>query len=169
MPKKFTREIVDYEAIYQYERYMIPIRALCPGIDRRFTWDGANGQHKVPIDWLMHYASAFHFSDAEIWAARTTASMPTASGVYFLFDGEECIYIGETNSFCHRALQHKRNLVRWTSHAYFEAPKMHAPEVEAYYIRRIRPAFNSSYPGLSIYSSMVEKLGLDRATQSSRL
>jgi hypothetical protein len=60
-------------------------------------------------------------------------------------------------------VQHKRNRVRWTSHVYFEAPKMHAPDIEAYYIRRISPALNGSYPSLDNYSRMVEMLGLDHA------
>lgn len=163
MPEKLMREIVDYDAIYEYERHLIPTRELCPGIDRRFNWEGANKQHRIPDDWLKHYARSFHFSDSEIWAARTTADMPTASGVYFLFRGDTCIYVGQTNGFFNRAEQHKRNGVRWTSHAYLEAPKMHAPAIEAYYIRRIRPALNSSYPALTTYSRIVEELGLDHA------
>jgi hypothetical protein len=162
MPEKIEPEIVDYEAVYQYERHLIPVRKLCPGIDRRFAWEGANSEHVVPCKWLEHYASAFHFTDVEIWASRSTAMMPTASGVYFMFDEETCIYIGQTNNFFNRAMQHKRNRMRWTSHAYFEAPKTHAPDIEAYYIRRIRPIMNSSYPALNAYSRIVEKLGLDR-------
>lgn len=164
MPEKIELEIVDYEVLYQHERHLIPVRKLCPGIDRHFAWEGANREHIVPSKWLEHYASAFHFTDAEIWAARSTLRLPTASGVYFLFDGEICIYIGQTGNFFARMMQHKRNRVRWTSHAYFEAPKMHAPDIEAYYIRRILPVMNSSYPGFQTYSRIVERLGLDSET-----
>jgi hypothetical protein len=163
MPEKTRADIEDYEALYESERYLIPVRRLCPGIDRSFAWHGANDQHKYPGDWLRYYASAFHFTDAEIWAARTTADMPSASGVYFLFDGEVCIYIGQTNNFFDRAVQHQRNRVRWTSHAYFEAPKMHAPDIEAYYIHRIKPILNSAYPSLDGYSRLIEALCLDQA------
>lgn len=161
LAEKIEAQNLDYEAIYEYERYLIPIRRLCPGIDRRFGWEGSNLHHKAPCDWLKHYAPAFHFCDAEIWAARTTADMPSASGVYFLFRGDVCIYIGQTGCLFDRAVQHKRNRLKWTSHAYFEAPKMHAPAIEAYYIRRLEPPLNSLISALTDYSSIVEELGLD--------
>lgn len=153
----------DWDAIYEYERCRQPVRQLCQDVHRHFTWQGADSQYKTPRDWLKHYASCFHFSDAEIWAARTTGSIPCAEGVYFLFDGDACIYVGQTHNFWDRFEQHKRNRMRWTSHVYMEVPKIHAPAVEAYYIRRLRPALNATSPSLSLYSNIVEKLGLDRA------
>jgi hypothetical protein len=162
MAKDFEPETIDWNALYRQERHREPVRQLCPGIDRHFQWEASNDQYKIPIDWLSHYASAFHFSDAEIWAARTTDDMPAASGVYFLFDGDECIYVGQTQCFRDRAEQHKRNEIQWTSHAYFEVPKSFAPAVEAYYIRRIAPWFNGSIPNDRTFSVIVDKLGLDR-------
>lgn len=162
MPENTEEKTVDWQALYDFERHRIPVRELCPGVQRHFQWEASNPLHKVPFKWLEHYARAFHFTDDEIWASRTTADMPPASGVYFLFNGDECVYIGETQNFPQRMEQHKRNSLPWDSHAYFEVPKFHTREVEAYYIRRIEPAFNSSYPRFACYSDIVKKLGLDR-------
>lgn len=162
MPENFEPEVIDWEALYEQERQRVPVRQLCPGIRRHFGWEASNKEHKVPIEWLKHYALAFHFSDEEIFASRTTDAMPAASGVYFLFHESTCIYVGQTKCFRDRAEQHRDNGIRWTSHAYFEVPKFHAPAVEAYYIRRIKPPLNGHYPNDKLYSSIVEKLGLDR-------
>lgn len=162
MSEKIDDEIVDWETLYQSEHYRLPVRQLCPGIHRHFAWAYSNDEYKVPMDWLTHYAPAFHFTDEEISASRTTTDMPPAEGVYFFFDGDECIYVGQTQNFSSRIEQHKRAGMRWTSHAYFEVPKFFASDVEAYYIRRIRPRLNTSYSPTRTYSSIVEKLGLDR-------
>lgn len=164
MSEKFAVESPDYEALYEYERCRAPVRELCPRVTRHFLWEGWSQEHKVPIEWLEHYARCFHFSDAEIWAARIKEEFPSACGVYFLFDDEECIYVGQTYYFSTRAEQHRANRVAWTSHSYIEVPKFHAPAVEAYYIRRLEPALNTSIPRLRTYSDIVEKLGLDRAS-----
>jgi hypothetical protein len=150
-------------ALYEQERNREPVRQISPGINRHFQWEAWNDRHKIPINWLEHYAPAFHFSDAEISSARTTDDMPAASGVYFLFNEEACIYVGQTQCFRDRAEQHKCNFVEWTSHAYIEVPKFFAPAVEAYYIRRIGPLLNTSHPADQTYSSIVENLGLDSA------
>lgn len=162
MPENTERKVEDFQALYDYERHRIPVRELCPGTRRHFQWEESNPLHKVPIKWLEHYAPAFHFSNEELWASRTTVDMPSASGVYFLFDGDECVYIGQTQNFWDRMEQHKRNRMPWTSHTYIEVPKFHAPAVEAYYIRRLMPTFNGDHPRLRTYSDMVERLGLDR-------
>lgn len=163
MAENIEQEKVDWEALYQFERTRVPVREVSPDVDRNFVWQGSDEQHPIPIEWLKHYASAFHFSDAEILAGRKTGDMPRASGVYFLFLGDQCFYIGQTGDFSARAEQHKRNGVEWTSHAYIEVPKFHAPVVEAYYIRRLKPPFNATYPPLRLYSDMVDELGLDAA------
>jgi hypothetical protein len=160
MPEKNDGQ-TDWGALYRAERNRIPERKISPGIDRHFAWEASNHLYPIPIQWLEHYAPAFHFSDAEIWCGRTIAEPPTASGVYFLFDGERCVYVGQTDHFWQRFEQHKRNRVRWDSHAYIEVPKFFAPAVEAYYIRRIEPALNTYYPALATYSDIVAKLGLD--------
>jgi hypothetical protein len=89
-----TKDEIDWEAIYEAERFRLPARGLSPGVTRRFAWEGWDKEHKIPSQWLIHHARAFHFSDAEIFAARTTREMPATAGVYFLFDGDECIYVG---------------------------------------------------------------------------
>jgi hypothetical protein len=163
MPENTEEKTIDWQALYDYERHRIPVRELCPDVQRHFQWAASNQFHKIPIKWLEHYARAFHFTDEEIWAARTTSEAPTASGVYFLFDGDECVYIGETQNFSQRMVQHMRNGMPRTSCTYFEAPKFHTPSIEAYYIRRINPVLNNLYPSLRSYSNIVERLGLDRA------
>ena len=162
MAENFEAKFIDWQAIHDFERHRVPVRELSPVVDRRFAWEGWSESHRVPIKWLEHYASAFHFHDAELLAARTSADMPRASGVYFLFDGDDCIYIGQTQNFWDRSEQHKRNGMRWTAHAYIEVPKFHAEAVEAYYIRRIQPSLNAGYPRLRTYSDIVKELGLDK-------
>jgi hypothetical protein len=161
MAENSEAKSIDWQAIYDLERHRVPVRELSPAVDRHFQWEGWSESHRVPIAWLTHYAPAFHFRDAELLAARTSVDMPRASGVYFLFDGDECIYVGQTQNFSERSEQHKRNGVQWTAHTYIEVPKFHAKEVEAYYICRIRPPLNADYPRLSTYSDMVKALGLD--------
>ncbi|QOY96374.1 hypothetical protein IM543_11445 [Massilia sp. UMI-21] len=164
MPENSATDLAYWEALYQRERYREPIRELSAGVDRHFQWDCANSTQKIPIKWLEHYARCFHFSDDEIRAARTASSMPQASGVYFLFRGDVCIYVGQSQNFAARAEQHERNGFEWTSHTYIEVPKFHAPAVEAYYIRRLSPPLNGYIPRLSTYFDIVKKLGLDRAS-----
>ena len=163
MAENFEAKSIDWQALHDYERYKVPVRELSPVVDRHFQWEGWSESHPVPIQWLEHYAAAFHFHDAELLAARTSLHMPRASGVYFLFDGDECIYVGQTQNFWDRSEQHKAKGVEWTSHAYIEVPKFHAKEVEAYYIRRIQPPLNADYPRLRTYSDIVERLDLDRS------
>jgi hypothetical protein len=162
MAENIGCDLDDWQAMYDYERHRSPVRELSPEVDRNFEWLPSNSTHKIPIDWLAYYARCFHFTDEEIKAARTTRDMPRASGVYFLFDDDDCIYVGQTKNFADRTLQHERNGVLWTSHTYFEVPKFFAPDVEAYYIRRIKPYFNASHPPSRIYSDIVKKLRLDR-------
>lgn len=150
----------DWEAIYEAERFRIPTRQLSPDVTRHFAWEGWSPDHKIPNQWLEHYARAFHFTDAEILAGRTARPMPVAGGVYFLFDGERCIYIGMTKCFRDRSEQHWESGKRWTSHAYIEVPIMHAEAVEAYYIRRFDPPLNNKYPLHRSYSDLVTKLRL---------
>lgn len=162
MAENIEAENIDWATLYEHERSREPVRQLCPGIDRHFQWEASNDQHKVPIDWLEHYASAFHFTDEELLAARSTADLPRASGIYFLFDGDECVYVGETKDVSQRLEQHLENGLWWTSHVYFEAPKFHARDIEAHYIRRINPRLNASCPPNRTYSDIVKRLGLDR-------
>jgi hypothetical protein len=162
MAEKIGADVIDWQAVYDYETHRTPVRELSPEVDRNFQWSPSNSEHPIPIKWLEHYAPAFHFSDEEILAARTTIHMPRASGVYFLFHGDQCFYVGQTQNFFDRHEQHQRNGVEWTSHTYFEVPKFFAPAVEAYYIRRIKPQFNASYPPSCTYSDIVKKLRLDR-------
>lgn len=162
-----NRTLEDWEALYEAERFRAPVRELSPDVNRHFAWDGWSPTHKLPNKWLEHYAAAFHFTDAEILAGRTTRPMPTAGGVYFLFDGDDCIYVGKAKCLRDRAQQHWDSGKRWTSHAYIEVPMWHAEAVEAYYIRRIDPPLNNKYPPDRTYSDIVKKLGLgdDAPTQ----
>lgn len=156
----------DWEAIYEAERFRVPVRQLSPDVTRHFAWEGWNLTHKIPIHWLEHYARAFHFTDGEILAARTTRPMPPASGVYFLFMDDKCIYIGQSKCLRDRAQQHLDSGRKWTSHAYIEVPKWHAETVESYYIRRIDPPLNNKYPPNRTYAHIVDRLGLDRLAEA---
>lgn len=162
MAENIGPDTYDWQASYDYERHRTPVRELSPEVDRNFEWLPSNTRYRVPIEWLAHYARCFHFTDEEIRAARTTRDMPRASGVYFLFDDDECIYVGQTKNFAERTIQHERNAVLWTSHAYFEVPKFFAADVEAYYIRRMKPSLNDSHPPTCTFSDIVKKLKLDR-------
>lgn len=161
MPENIESETIDWERLYETERFQIPSRKLSECVNRRFRWEGWSPAHKMPVAWLANYAKEFHFTDAEILAARTTSEMPTASGIYFLFNNDECIYVGQTKCFWERSVQHQRNGMHWISHALLEAPKVHAPSIEAYYIRRFNPRFNTDLPADTTYSYLVDKLGLD--------
>lgn len=122
-----------------------------------FHLDGFDATYRVPFEWLKANAAAFHFSDAEIIQGQTDSfrAVSNCAGIYFLLMDDEIIYVGLAKEIHRRMMAHYRKGVRWTGHAWFKAPPIHLRSIECYYIHRIRPALNKSYPPVSEYGRMI--------------
>jgi hypothetical protein len=64
-------------------------------------------------------------------------------GVYFLFDGDELVYIGQTTDFDTRIAMHSlRKTKAFDRVAFIPAEKIDVGQVEAGYIARYKPKYN---------------------------
>lgn len=65
------------------------------------------------------------------------------TGVYFLFKGEELVYIGQSINIMGRINNH--NIVNWDTFSYIEVPKYDLDAVEKEYILKYKPRENGTY------------------------
>lgn len=85
---------------------------------------------------------------SDITAARRPYStrddtIPQANAVYFLFKGDELIYVGQTNQLFQRLVQHWRSGDWWDSFAYqLIEHEHHLRWTESDYIRALKPTRN---------------------------
>lgn len=77
---------------------------------------------------------------------------PWCEGVYFLFLGDELVYVGQAKYIRQRLNRHgypppQRHHVDWFDHyACLWAPRMYLDSVESYYIHRLDPPRNIKLP-----------------------
>lgn len=68
---------------------------------------------------------------------------PSASGVYFLFDGECLVYVGQASNIAQRLAAHFNTNKKWDRAAWLEVEeKCHRDFVEAHYITANWPIYN---------------------------
>lgn len=83
--------------------------------------------------------------------ARRQPKIPTHSVVYFLFNGEELVYVGQTNNLTHRlALHNRKGTVTYDTYAYVDATGLtfwQRRDLEAAYIHELQPTANKSHTG----------------------
>ncbi|HAQ64794.1 MAG TPA: hypothetical protein DCR43_02915 [Bacteroidales bacterium] len=76
-----------------------------------------------------------------LWAGENT------SGIYFLLDGSEIVYIGRSNNLRKRFEQHSKEACKtYNRWFYMFCEKEDLNKTEAYYILRYRPKYNISIP-----------------------
>lgn len=78
---------------------------------------------------------------------RSRASrIEKVSGVYFLFDGDELVYVGESGDIYGRVQSHRAVAQtggkKFDHAAFMEYPAEQRKKVEASYIRKYRPKYN---------------------------
>jgi hypothetical protein len=131
-----------------------PLKAKVPGV--YFGYDLSDYGGKAPIKWMADNKDLFVFPIEAISASREPYDydkLPDDSGVYFLFLGEVLQYVGISKLICDRLRQHRYpnrpSLVQadwFDSWAALWAPFDMCRHVECYYIHKLRPPKNSSYP-----------------------
>ncbi|WP_455153237.1 GIY-YIG nuclease family protein [Bradyrhizobium cenepequi] len=73
---------------------------------------------------------------------------PAAStvGIYFLFDGEECVYVGQSRQVHTRVREHRvRGKIRFTSYAWVPCQIGQLDELEKTYIDLLQPPANKMW------------------------
>jgi predicted DNA-binding transcriptional regulator AlpA len=107
-----------------------------------------SGGNWVP-DWILAHPSAdWSLEDCH---GRAVGHLPISNvrivGVYFLLSESELMYVGQSTSVVQRVAQHLAGIhqIRGvTKVAILEVPKDHLREVEAWFIRKLRPRLNAT-------------------------
>lgn len=118
----------------------------------------------APCDWMdANWRMFAHAPDVIRSRLMAPDEAPSISGIYFLFEAGELVYIGESVDTGYRLAQHakdKRFDAVWT----FKAPELYRVGVECAYINALRPPLNTRYigSGLEQLRKEVKRLwGLD--------
>lgn len=139
--------------------YVVPPAVLnkSRGTNAPIAW--RDDTYQIPIKWLEANARRFHFTDEQIIAAATDQVEEKEyriAGIYFLVVDGCIVYVGMSNDIERRIFTHRKNGNRFDAVAWFETPLEYIRDVEAYYIRRIKPLWNDKYPIDSSYSRFAE-------------
>lgn len=67
-------------------------------------------------------------------------------GIYFLFDEDEIVYIGQSRGIVGRVAEHARLSISirvvFTSYAFIKVPETDLDLIEIFWIQRVKPKFN---------------------------
>lgn len=77
---------------------------------------------------------------------------PEIVGIYFLFKGDECVYVGKSRRVHMRVAEHMRRDFRFKdfdSYSWVPCTEADASSLEAYYIALLRPRLNIVWCGIS--------------------
>lgn len=69
----------------------------------------------------------------------------TVSGIYFLIDGDEVCYVGQSRNVFHRLAQHTRNGFKFTAYNFIPCPVEQLDELERQYLLAIWPNMNRRF------------------------
>jgi excinuclease UvrABC nuclease subunit len=72
------------------------------------------------------------------------SSIPMSSGVYHLYDGDECVYVGSSRNM-HRRVKNQRQKKVFTRVDFYVCPVNEMAKREQTDIRRIKPKLNKAY------------------------
>lgn len=94
-------------------------------------------------------------SEAAILSRRIPA---ITSGIYFLIDGKEIVYVGQARNVHSRIFDHIRNRPRkkFDSYSYVLADESELNSLEVRYAYKFKPRYNSLSKGLSCKETMDE-------------
>ena len=88
---------------------------------------------------------------------------PVTLGIYFLFSGDEVVYVGQSQDVMSRIMTHRGNgIIRFDSASAVPTNNSHKNEVEATLIVMMNPKYNKEIPYNRIWVSIE---GLKRATK----
>lgn len=90
----------------------------------------------------------------EIFVQRKSFSI--TRGIYFLFSGEEIVYVGQGQVVEERIYDHRKNK-EFDSYYIIEIKEGDLNDIEAYFIIKYQPKYNNSVPGNSRFL-MMQKL-----------
>lgn len=72
-------------------------------------------------------------------------AIAVVSGVYFLLDGKDVVYVGQSIGVIYRVHQHiTEGVKKFTRWCYVSVPKNKLDEVERFYITLLRPKYNKA-------------------------
>jgi predicted DNA-binding transcriptional regulator AlpA len=91
---------------------------------------------------------AWDIDSASIEAVRAAAfPVKQVTGIYFLFDDDELVYIGQSSNIMQRVGAHLYEAVKgFNKVAYIAIERARLDEIEAAMIRKFRPPYNDLYP-----------------------
>lgn len=70
------------------------------------------------------------------------------SGVYFLFHGNQLVYVGQSVDVISRVHNHRvENIKKFTNFAHFECNRKMMDEIEKFYIYKFQPRYNIIHKG----------------------
>lgn len=84
-------------------------------------------------------------SRSELAAKRQPASSVSICGVYFLFDGNRIVYVGQSTNVLGRIGTHAQAGKKFDSFSYMEVEKDQLSEAELAYIQDFRPPLNRQF------------------------
>lgn len=95
--------------------------------------------------------------DIESIKANRKTPYVRRGGVYFLFDGEDLVYVGKSIDVVARINTHRKNKV-FTTWAFIELHVFDQGPIEEMAIHRFKPKYNKQYVSTSIPLDLLERI-----------
>jgi hypothetical protein len=84
--------------------------------------------------------------DLDSLRSRTKNVERPVIGIYFLFDGEDLVYVGQSNNVLSRVQTHAAKSVQFDRYAVVECQLNELNELEGKYITQYKPKLNKRMP-----------------------
>lgn len=113
-----------------------------------FGTEARDWGHLSPAAWFNEHRAELLPTIEAIMAARQpyrTGAGPDGEGVYFLFNDNGLVYVGQAKSISARLHRHDSASCWFTHFAAIWAPLALLNAVESYYLHSLRPALNERY------------------------
>jgi hypothetical protein len=115
----------------------------------KFDYQLSQFNGEIPVVWLEKNADKYIFTAKQIVEASIRYPNEVGylfSGLYFLVDEMQIVYVGIAKNISERLLQHYRSDKTFTHIFTIEFPEMVMPILEGFYIEALRPIYNVKYP-----------------------
>jgi hypothetical protein len=101
----------------------------------------------APTEWMERRRAEIFLSTEELRSRKAAwpAIEPQESGIYFLWRGDELLYIGLSGNIIHRLEEHKRGGMPFDAFSYVLVPDLIMPTVERRYIKSLAPPLNTRW------------------------
>ena len=91
---------------------------------------------------------------ADYVLANKKPALPKLIGIYFLINGDEIVYVGQSVDIYSRISQHSKDVLKTFDNFYIlECPAEHLSILEAHFIFKFHPFLNSTFPTNHAYKS----------------